>query len=292
MARSTFANWFGTTLTAGINSTDVNADVVTTGTLSAPCYIVIRPRDPANREVWYATTVTSTRFTVSSTSDRYLAGSAKTSGQTHPTDAEVWCVPLGQHLDDLWNDLDQVIADLASHEAETSPHSATAAATASRLVVRDANARAKVADPSADGDIVNLSHMRDTMPRGFIDDATRGATASTTSTSYVDLGSNPPTVTYTFDAGRKVRVTATWPSATHTGPGRWSMLIADGANNGLQSQVVRHGNVNAEGGGTLVMTDTPAAGSKTYKLRFRAVDAGTVTVNPDIVLTVEDIGPA
>lgn len=42
---------------------------------------------------------------------------------------------------------------ITTHNAVTNPHSATAAATASRLVLRDAAGRAAVADPSAAGDI-------------------------------------------------------------------------------------------------------------------------------------------
>lgn len=51
----------------------------------------------------------------------------------------------------------EVLNGLAAHASLTAPHSATSAATASRLIVRDAAGRAKVAAPSASTDIAILS---------------------------------------------------------------------------------------------------------------------------------------
>ena len=47
----------------------------------------------------------------------------------------------------------------SNHAAETAPHSATSAATASRIVMRDANGRAKVAAPAASDDIARKNEV-------------------------------------------------------------------------------------------------------------------------------------
>lgn len=107
MARSSVQNFFATELTSDVGSEALVFDVTTTGNLSAPAYIVIRPRDDANREVILCDVAfTDTRFETSDLSNRYLAGSAKSSGQTHPSGSEVWSVPLAQHLRDLWDDVE------------------------------------------------------------------------------------------------------------------------------------------------------------------------------------------
>lgn len=49
--------------------------------------------------------------------------------------------------------------ELKSHLADTAPHSATSAATASRLMLRDADGRSKVANPFNQGDALNLSEI-------------------------------------------------------------------------------------------------------------------------------------
>jgi hypothetical protein len=45
--------------------------------------------------------------------------------------------------------------DVGAHEATTDAHSSTAAATADRIVLRDSQGRAKIANPSVDADITN-----------------------------------------------------------------------------------------------------------------------------------------
>lgn len=59
----------------------------------------------------------------------------------------------------LASDISSVAGDLAAHAAETSPHEATAAATASRIVVRDSNGRAAFADPSAAADAATKGYV-------------------------------------------------------------------------------------------------------------------------------------
>lgn len=53
----------------------------------------------------------------------------------------------------------EVTADIATHNGVTNPHSATSAATASRLVLRDAAGRAKMADGSAADDIATKGQI-------------------------------------------------------------------------------------------------------------------------------------
>ena len=48
---------------------------------------------------------------------------------------------------------------VSTHDAVTNPHSATALATASRIVLRDAAGRAQVADPSAAADIATKGYV-------------------------------------------------------------------------------------------------------------------------------------
>lgn len=55
---------------------------------------------------------------------------------------------------------DEAAADLAAHAAETSAHSATSAATASRIMMRDASGRAKVAPPAATDDVARLQEIQ------------------------------------------------------------------------------------------------------------------------------------
>ena len=79
-----------------------------------------------------------------------------------------------------WDAPATTLATANSHIGATSAHSATSAATASRIMMRDAAGRAKVTAPSAADDIArkdtvdavqtNLaSHLADTMPHRYTD---------------------------------------------------------------------------------------------------------------------------
>jgi hypothetical protein len=56
-------------------------------------------------------------------------------------------------------EVDVVQGNLDAHSANTTPHSATSAAIAGRLMLRDANGRAKVAAPSASDDIARKAEV-------------------------------------------------------------------------------------------------------------------------------------
>lgn len=116
--RTSTQNWFATTVTSQVGPESLVADVATTGNLTAPAYIVFNPRSPSQREVWLAdVTFTATRFETSAIANRYLAGSAESSGLTHNEGTEVWSVPLSQNLDDMWDELDAKASDPHGNEA-------------------------------------------------------------------------------------------------------------------------------------------------------------------------------
>ena len=100
-------NAFETTLTATMGSSDttftVNAVVDSyPTTLSAPFYIVINPDSATNREVVLVTAVnTSTKQLTTSVPNRYLPGSAASSGLSHASGTVVRMAPLQQHIEDI-----------------------------------------------------------------------------------------------------------------------------------------------------------------------------------------------
>ncbi len=105
-------NAFETTLTATMGSSDttftVNAVVDSyPTTLSAPFYIVINPDSATNREVLLVTAVnTGTKQLTTSVPNRYLPGSAASSGLSHSSGTVVRMAPLQQHIEDLNDRID------------------------------------------------------------------------------------------------------------------------------------------------------------------------------------------
>lgn len=73
---------------------------------------------------------------------------------------------------------------IGTHNAVTSPHSATSAATASRLVLRDASGRAAVATPSAVGDIATKGYV-DGVTSATANNGAAGANWGVTTTGWV-----------------------------------------------------------------------------------------------------------
>ena len=109
-------NAFETTLTGTIGASDTTLTVnsVTdsaSNTLTASCYLVINPDSATNREVILVTGVNSGTKTldVSSVGNRYLTGSAATSGLSHASGSVVRMSPLQQHIEDLNDRVDTVI---------------------------------------------------------------------------------------------------------------------------------------------------------------------------------------
>ena len=79
-------------------------------TLSAPFYIVINPDSATNREVILVTAVdTGTKQFTTSVPNRYLPGSAASSGLSHSSGQTVRMAPLQQHIEDINDRVDTII---------------------------------------------------------------------------------------------------------------------------------------------------------------------------------------
>lgn len=101
-------NWAETTLTSEFGPTALTAVVSTTTALPAsPCYLIIEPDSPTQREViLFDGTFTSTNLVTTVIGNRYLAGSAAGSGLTHPVDSVVRHAPVAQHFEDINDRMD------------------------------------------------------------------------------------------------------------------------------------------------------------------------------------------
>ena len=108
-------NAFETTLTATMGSSDTTFSVNAVAdsyptTLSAPFYIVINPDSATNREVILVTAVdTGTKQLTTSVPNRYLQGSAASSGLSHSSGQTVRMAPLQQHIEDINDRVDTII---------------------------------------------------------------------------------------------------------------------------------------------------------------------------------------
>ncbi len=109
-------NAFETTLTGTIGASDTTLTVnsVTdsaSNTLTASCYLIINPDSATNREVILVTGVNSGTKTldVGSVGNRYLTGSAASSGLSHASGSVVRMSPVQQHIEDLNDRVDTVI---------------------------------------------------------------------------------------------------------------------------------------------------------------------------------------
>ena len=101
-------NAFETTISGAMSSTaltiTVNAVSNAAGdTLTAPCYLVIEPDSATQREYFLVSSIdTGTKtLTISAIGDRYLTGSAASSGLTHSSGSTVRMSAMAQHFEDL-----------------------------------------------------------------------------------------------------------------------------------------------------------------------------------------------
>ena len=108
-------NAFETTLTATAGASDLTFTVNTvtdsaSNTLTAPCYLVLNPDSSTAREVILVSSInTGTKtLTVSAIGNRYLTGSAATSGLSHASGSTVRMSPLQQHIEDLNDRVDEL----------------------------------------------------------------------------------------------------------------------------------------------------------------------------------------
>lgn len=108
-------NAFETTLATTMGSSDTTLTVAAVTdsyptTLSAPFYIVINPDSATNREVILVTAVnTGTKELTTSVPNRYLQGSAASSGLSHSSGQVVRMAPLQQHIEDINDRVDTII---------------------------------------------------------------------------------------------------------------------------------------------------------------------------------------
>lgn len=113
--RTNIVNFYETTLSSEMGSTDLVANVPAVGSLTAPAYVVIEPDDPAQREViLFDGAFSPTQLVTTSLANRYLAGSAAGSGLVHGAGKVVRVAPLGQHIDDLNDRIEADAADFGS----------------------------------------------------------------------------------------------------------------------------------------------------------------------------------
>lgn len=121
ISRRTYTwNAFESALSSGIDgsATSITLDSVV-GLREPDGYLVIDPDDPAKREyIKYTSIVGNALQGVA----RGLNGG--NTNQAHDSGATVRAVPMHQHYDDLWDTVEELIADDASHIAASNPHAA------------------------------------------------------------------------------------------------------------------------------------------------------------------------
>jgi hypothetical protein len=114
------------TMTAETDGTGLVFEVQdTTGTPATPFYAVVNLRQDALREVIKVSSKTGTSLSIASLADRYLEGSAASSGITHPIGSQILLAPVSQNLKDLWDyvtDLDASDVTSGTFNADRIPN--------------------------------------------------------------------------------------------------------------------------------------------------------------------------
>lgn len=106
-------NAFETTLSGAMSSTALTVTITAVSnaagdTLTAPCYLVVEPDSASQREYFLVSSIdTGTKtLTISAIGDRYLTGSAATSGLTHAAGSTIRMSAMAQHIEDLNDRID------------------------------------------------------------------------------------------------------------------------------------------------------------------------------------------
>ena len=103
-------NAFETQLTSQANALDLTFFLQSTTGLQAPFYMVLDPDDSSAREYVYVDgNITSTTVVTTDIANRYLDGSADTSGLAHIAGTKVRIVPTAQHFQDIWDAIDLLV---------------------------------------------------------------------------------------------------------------------------------------------------------------------------------------
>lgn len=101
-------NYYETSLSAEMGPTALTATVASmVNAPTSPSYLAIQPESATYREViLFDGTYTGSAFVSTAIGNRYLSGSAASSGITHPVGSRVVSVPLRQHIEDLNDRID------------------------------------------------------------------------------------------------------------------------------------------------------------------------------------------
>jgi hypothetical protein len=114
MSRQTHSlNAYEVGLTSGISDVDTSFPVESTVGLTAPGYLVIDPDDPTKREYFRFESINGQNLEMPNTGFRGLKGSAA-GAQAHLAGARVRAVAVGQWLDDIFADIEDLEAAQAA----------------------------------------------------------------------------------------------------------------------------------------------------------------------------------
>lgn len=110
MSRRTHSlNAYEVGLTSGISDVDISFPVESVVGLLAPGYLVVDPDDPLKREYFKFESINGSNLEMPSTAFRGLTGSAN-GAQAHLAGARVRAVAVGQWLDDIFSDIEDLEA--------------------------------------------------------------------------------------------------------------------------------------------------------------------------------------
>ena len=111
--RTDSLNAYEVGLTSGISDVDTSFPVESTIGLIAPGYLVINPDDPTKREYFKYTIINGSNLEMPNTGFRGLRGSAS-GASAHLAGARVRAVAVGQWLDDIFSDIEDLEAAQAA----------------------------------------------------------------------------------------------------------------------------------------------------------------------------------
>ena len=111
--RTDSLNAYEVGLTSGISDVDTSFPVESTVGLIAPGYLVINPDDPTKREYFKYTIINGSNLEMPNTGFRGLRGSAS-GASAHLAGARVRAVAVGQWLDDIFSDIEDLEAAQAA----------------------------------------------------------------------------------------------------------------------------------------------------------------------------------